>query len=181
MVAEMWKKIKTQWRGLHPVWKGVLLMGALSPLTLIAQFMSQDVPAAEYIQDVVRYYDNALSDSWYIAELILLAPLREELAYRFPAWVALLALLLTAKIITHAKVSKIVWITGLVAIWIFIMVGAYRWALPHDFPLTVFAYGIIWSWVMIATRNIIYPFIFHAASNAIAALAIMSGMHEWLP
>jgi len=181
MVADVWRKIKREFARLHPVWKAVCVMALISPLTLFAQFLYQDGSSVEHIRDVTGFYHQVLQEPSRIIEFVIIAPLEEEFAYRVPAWIAFIILLLVVRNFVHTeKGQKWTLLIGTASIWLFIIIAAIYWAAPHDFPLTVFAYGMIWSWVMMRTRNIIYPFLFHAGSNAIAAIALISGMHEFI-
>lgn len=181
----MWTKIKQQWRPLHPVWKAVLIVGLTTPITLgiqVGHQISKDVDPIEHARNAVTHYRiNYLSDVDGVIAFVIEAPFWEELQCRIPPWIALL-LLLGITHLTMQDMNKRRWVRfiGIGCIWIFIIILAIRWAIPHDFPPTVFSYGIIWAWVMMETRNPLYALLFHAASNGIASLGIWLNLFSFL-
>lgn len=130
------------------------------------------------------------SDHWKSCNLTTLlwaeavkAAVREEIAFRGPAYAFLLAalfaawlvkrrtgrVLFTARCIDGVAIHDI--IAGILAI-----AGTYVWAAKdHPYPLPTFAMGLIFVWVMIKTRNILWSIAVHAFINACVIMGARFG------
>lgn len=163
--SKIWKDFSE----LHPALKGVLLMGLASLTIFIHFFLGREVQNLRQ-ETRAAYYLHGLDSPEGVAGMVVLAPLIEELKYRGPVW---LIVLLTAALAAKSPKKKLVEAAGLIAAVAALVGLALFWAPGHRFPLTVFCYGMVWGYVLISTRSIIYPILFHAGSNAIAVIGIM--------
>lgn len=159
-------------REYHPAIKALVFMLPISLTVFVHQFFIEEPPDIRYL--LKDYYKNGASNWEGIFQFVVKAPLVEELMFRGPAWLTLLLTLFLSKKFPHKAVK----ITGYALTALVLVLPTLYWASRHGhYPITVFGYGLVWGWLMLKTRNILYPIIFHSASNAFAMLFIFSGYH----
>lgn len=108
---------------------------------------------------------------------------QEEVAFRGPAYAFLMAALLGTWLVKRktgrtpliARCVDGVPIHDIIA-WIIAIAGTYIWAVGiHPYPLPTFAMGLIFIWVMMKTRNILWSITVHAFINACVIMGARFG------
>ncbi len=164
------QKLKSQFRELHPALKGILLMGLASLTVLFYLFSGHGIRS--FSQEArFTYYLHGLDSPEGVTGMVIVAPFIEEIKYRGPVW---LIMLLTSALAARFSKKQLIETAGFILATATLVGLTLFWALGHRFPITVFCYGLVWGYVLIATRSIIYPILFHAGSNAIAVIGIMA-------
>lgn len=159
-------------REYHPAVKALVFMLPVSLTVFIHQFFIEEPPDIKYL--LKAYYLHGASNLKDAFHFVVEAPVVEELVYRGPAWIILLITLFLNKKFPNKALK----ITGYALTIAVLTISTLFWASLHGhYPITVFGYGLVWGWLMIQTRNIIYPMLFHSGSNALAMLFIYSGYH----
>lgn len=115
-----------------------------------------------------EYFLNELKNG-HIFNLIVFAPIIEELTYRGPAYLVLLITIFTVAKFPDKKHLKI---TGDILYWLALLGFNYFWAAGHQYMITIFAYGLLMGWLMQKTKSILYPILFHIVNNTCSILAI---------
>jgi membrane protease YdiL (CAAX protease family) len=160
-------------REYHPAMKAMVFMLPIT-LTVLLHDLVMDQPP-DLKTTLSSYYHDQLSSFSGVLDFVIIAPLKEELLYRGPAWILLLFVLLISKKFAKKKDFLVI---GYIPVVVLLVLFTAYWAFKgHAYPITVFGYGLVWGWLMIYTRNIIYPILFHAGSNAIASIGIWTGVH----
>jgi len=113
---------------------------------------------------------------------VVKAPIVEEILYRGPAYLLLIFILILSKILSrrYSRPSifeqPLFWKITLtdIYVWPVVLIPNYFWTIAHSYPwpllLQIFTYGLIWGWLMIKTRNILYNILIHSACNALALI-----------
>lgn len=127
------------------------------------------------------------SDHWKSCNLTTLlwaeavkAAVREEITFRGPAYAFLMAALLGTWIVRRrtgqtpliARRVDGVPVHDIIA-WIIAIAGTYVWAVKdHPYPLPTFVMGLIFVYVMLKTRNIVWSMAVHAFFNACGIISV---------
>ena len=149
------------------------------PVTLTVFLHDLVMAQPPNVRKILRsYYEVELSKPAEVFNFVVATPIKEEVLYRGAAWILLLATLLLNRYFPHKKIIRG---CGYAAAWAALLYCTIGWAAGHHYPLTVFGYGVLWGWLMFAMRgkwySIVYPMLFHSASNALAFLYICLGYH----
>ncbi len=167
---KLWRPFK-EW---SPVMKAAAYMFPASLTVLLHQWLMPLPPDTREV--LARYYQNELQSWTNIVQFIVFTPFTEEATYRWPS--LLLLYILTQEIVKRDPVNRRGWLMTAYALSISMMIAmtAY-WASFHDYPITVFLYGLVWGWLMFRTKNAFYSWLFHSLSNAISIIFIVTGHH----
>jgi len=131
--------------------------------------MPQSAEESAMLRD---YFLSELKNGRGIFNFMVFAPVTEELVFRGPAF---LVLLITLFVAAEFPDKKRLMVAGGVLYWLVLLGFNYFWAADHQYPITVFAYGLLVGWLMQETKSILYPMLFHAVNNACSMLAIYFG------
>lgn len=165
-------QISRPFREYHPAMKaGVFMLLASFTVFLHSFFLKQPPNLRILLKD---FYLSRLRNLQNIVDFTLLDPLTEELAYRGPAYAVLLMCFFLGWWFKKELVFKKI---GLATASVILVIFTFTWAKEHHYPVTVFLYGMIWGGLMLYTKNILYPILFHAGANTLACLGIMVGYH----
>lgn len=175
-------KLCRPFREFHPIVKACVLMLPASLTVLLHQWL---MPIAPDTKEILSYYYHRELRSWHnIFNFTVIIPFKEELVYRWPALALLLGLLFPIKWKRKAlvayygkrKTRLLARAAYCVAATAMIAMTAY-WASFHDYPITVFFYGLVWGWLIFYTKNPLYSWLFHSACNTAAIALIVAGHH----
>lgn len=179
----MWRKLKSFYKKRHPALIAIYLTAIITPLTFLPDLFSETPVngfgnSREEMKEVLRsYFTDNLETFRGVYNFVILMPIKEELSFRGPAFLLLLVVLFYKEFL---KIPAPLVLMGYAVIWFLLIALADKWANLHNHhTLTIFCCGLLWGWLMVKTKNIFYPILFHAASNAIALLAIYVGYH-WI-
>lgn len=169
---KLWRPFR-EW---SPVIKAVAWMLPATLTVLVHHLVMATPPDTKEI--LARWYQLEMQSWTNIADFVIWTPFKEEAIYRWPSLLLLAALF--QQIIKREPVRRQAAIATayIVSITVMIVMTAF-WAKDHDYPITVFLYGVIWGLLMFKTNNPLYPWLFHAFSNAISLIFIAVGYH-WL-
>ena len=166
-------KLVRPFREFHPAMKAAIFMLPVTLTVFLHNFFLKQPPDLRVL--LRDYYVYSLNSLPKVFDFVVLIPIREELATRGPAWVLLWIIIWAARKFPDKKNFLTI---GYITVWLFLIISTAQWAFGgHHYPITVFGYGLVWSWLMIRTKNILYPILFHAGSNGIAFLGIWTGFH----
>lgn len=147
------------------------------PATLTVILHQWLMPISPDTREILaRYYRSELQSWMNIVDFIIFIPFKEEALYRWPSLMLLLCLF--GQIHRRDPANRRSWVITAYVLSISTLVAmtAY-WASFHDYPLTVFCYGLVWGWLIFKTRNPFYSWLFHSLSNAFSILFIVLGYH----
>ncbi len=167
----------------HPITKafiGVsLVVITLSPISRIAGWSDPDLE---------RAMDNYLSQediTIVIKDVVILAPIVEEVIYRGPAWAALMLLFILAGI-ARTKGNPLPWPEKTLfslrkteikvwhaIIWPMIIFPTVAWALRHPDPVTIFAGGMVFGWLLVKTRSLSSVILLHMLWNTLCTISMV--------
>lgn len=167
------KELRERLRKLHPVIQGAICT-ALAGLTFFVEQWLVD-NAADFKKEALSGFHRYEMDTFAgITDLVLRAPLEEEVLYRGPVW--LIALL--AALIFHKRAwNSAPRVAAYVICALVLLPLNYLWAFSHCYyPYTIFVFGLVWGGCAILTRRLHYCILLHAGSNAIAVLGV-SAIH----
>src|SRR3989344_4609525 len=136
--------IKKQLKECGPIKKGILLMG-LASLTVFIYHATTDTPTDLQKTAGSAYIQFDLDTASGAFDLVVMAPLREEIKYRGPVWIiVLLTALLAWRFYQKERLIKV---TGQVIAYLLLVYLTFVWASMHIFyPLTVFSYGLVYGY-----------------------------------
>lgn len=151
--------------------KAAVFMIPASLTIILSQWLMPISPDAREV--LARYYQSELQSWKNVVNFTVFIPFQEEALYRWPALLLLIVLLRRFE----ANPTKFrIWSAYGTAFGIMAAMTAY-WASFHDYPLTVFCYGIVWGWLIFYTKNPFYSWLFHAISNTASIILIVAGHH----
>ncbi len=164
-------------REFHPAIAGILFMmpvalGVLIYLTFNNRFSG----FPQNLKSAYQIYD--LNTAKGIFELVVYDPVHEEINYR---GLVLLVVLATNWLRKQSWLSKhenfvkyagySLAIAAMIALNIFYGIG------HKYYPIAVLGFGFVWGYLTIRTGSLLYPIVFHCASNAIAVVGIIASYH----
>lgn len=160
-------------RAYHPAIKALVLMLPISLTVFLHNFVVK--PPSDLHQLLFEYYHDVIPNFTNVLEFVWISPAQEEATFRLPALLLFLLTLTIAKKYPDKKFLKFIGYTLTVLV---LTIMTWWWASKHHhYFITVFGYGLVWGWLMLRMRSLIYPIIFHAGSNAIALVSIAVGYH----
>lgn len=165
-------KISRPFREYHPAMKAAVLMLLVSFTVFLHDFVLKQPPNLRIL--LKDFYFGRLQTFKNVVDFTLLDPLMEELTYRGPAYTVLLAFFFLGWKFQKEQLFKSI---GFWAASVVLIILTFIWAKEHHYPITVFGYGMIWGGLMLYTKNILYPILFHAGANALACVGIVLGYH----
>src|SRR3990167_7261849 len=168
------KEVWGGFRNKHPSFKAAVYMGIAS-LTVFIHLLLNREPLNITSSAKEAYQVYGLDSTASIVALALDDRIREEILYRRPVWIIVVITARLYRLFPDYKAIK--WLGyGLSAVVLVVL--ASRWAPGRRFfPVPIFCYGLVWGYLVFATRNLLYPIIFHAGSNSIALIGIMLISH----
>lgn len=155
-------------RKLHPIPKGILFTALTSLIFFIEIWLVRNLAGwSEEATEAYKLHDLDKIAGFF--RLIIVAPLEEEIKYRGPVWILAMVIHYALKGYTNIWLKVLAYLPCIVLLF-----GLnYVWAFNHDrYPYTIFAFGIVWGGCVIVTRRLHYSMLFHAASNAFAAIGL---------
>jgi len=168
-----WKALWERIRKTPPLVQGLYLLLPVALTVLVHNtFLQQEQQDTQILNE---FYREAFGSLKLVLTFTILDPIKEEVIYRGPAWVLLLAFVFLWKKFPDKHYLKIVGYTLVTAT---LLVALYFWVRPHQYPLTLFGYGLVLGWLLIRTRNIFYPIILHICINSLALFGMMIGFHQ---
>ncbi len=164
----LWERFKK----IHPIFQAAILMFPATLLAAANQWLLPNPP--DYHEVVSRYYNEVLQSRSDVYNFVVIIPAKEELSCRWPYWAALIILLVLFRCFSKTPDKRIIWAAH-IATAVPMVFATALWAKPHDYPVAVFAYGLIWGWLIFRTKNPFYSWMFHSASNAFSLVFIITG------
>lgn len=164
---KLWRPFK-EW---SPITKAGILMIPASVSVLLHQWFMEVPPDTREV--LARYYQSELQSWRQVFNFVVVIPFKEEAIYRWPALLLLFVLLRWAS----QNPTKMRLSTAYSISVCALLAMTYHWASGHDYPITVFLYGVVWGWLIFYTKNPFYSWLFHSACNAAAIILIISGHH----
>ncbi len=127
-------------------------------------------------KEVLRnYYEQEFRTRGNILDFVLTTPIQEEILYRGPAFLLLMIFLWLSR--RSEKYGNVFRKTGYALSFALLIALTANWASYHDYPITVFGYGMVWGSLILTTRQFGYSIVFHSACNIIALFLIALGYH----
>ncbi|MDP1718807.1 MAG: CPBP family glutamic-type intramembrane protease [bacterium] len=164
---KLWRPFKE----FSPVMKAAALMIPASLTIILSYWLMPVSPDAREL--LAHYYQTKLQSWKNVIDFTVFTPFQEEAIYRWPSLLLLIVLLRRVEL----RPTKLrIGIAYCIASGIMIAMTAY-WASFHDYPLTVFCYGMVWGWLIFYTKNPFYSWMFHGLSNAFSIAFIVAGHH----
>lgn len=155
-----------------PVMKAATFTALATLTVLLHQIFMINPPNTKEV--LSRWHDNVLQSWTDMVEFVIITPFKEEALYRWPSLLLLAALF--QQIIKREPVRRETMVAAAYAASIATMIAMTAfWAKDHDYPITVFSYGVIWGLLMFVTKNPFYSWLFHSVCNLIAVGIIAIG------
>ncbi|MEK7192086.1 MAG: CPBP family intramembrane glutamic endopeptidase [Patescibacteria group bacterium] len=181
-IRDYWRQFRSAFSGFHPLRKAFYYIAFIvGPLTVLAFLLGWGNKSLnDEINDFIKHENFWLMLYW----VGIRAPIQEEIIFRGPAFLAFISGWLAIKFFHWRGVQRIFLekklILGLTVleflVWPLIIVPAYFWAAMHPYAVPTFVSGLILGWLMIRTKNILYPIILHSAINILVLIGLKFGL-----
>ena len=173
-----------------PLFLRILLILELVMIALIPLSKTIGLQDEGFIRYDQMYFDLTKTDLLtMVKDTMIIAPIKEEVKYRGPAWLTLMLLLGLAKLAKRSgnpqpwtekilfclrgKSVTIYHILILLLVWPIIITSAIIWMQGHNYPMPVFLIGLIFGWFLIKTRSLLHVILLHIVWNGLSFIPIV--------